>query len=249
MVVTANYGGGDLSVFGIERGGGLTPLRQVLRLPEGVRGNHMHCVKFSPDGRWLFAADLGADKIARWRVRRGKVDVRSLKTFDVPEGSGPRHFVFDRAGENLYLINELSGTVIVFGYDNGELRRRQIVQADRAEGHGSADIVGTPDGRFLYTSHRLKNDGVAVFSVSPGDGTLVANGYVGTGVHPRNLAITPDGRFLTVAARDDDSVEFFAIDSATGELTRTGRKISLSRPVCVVFVEAIPAAYSDAERR
>jgi 6-phosphogluconolactonase (cycloisomerase 2 family) len=237
-VVTANYGGGDISVFGVEKDGGLTPQRQTLRLSEGAGASHMHCVKFSPDGRWLFAADLGTDKILRWKVRHGRIDEASLKTFDVPPGSGPRHFIFDGAGRNLYLINELSGTVMAFGYDKGDLRLLQTVQADTAEGRGSADIALTPDGRHLYTSHRLKNDGVAIFAVSPEDGTLTSAGYRGTGLHPRNLSITPGGKFLTVAARDSGTVEFYAIDPATGALTPTDRSIALDKPVCVMFVAA-----------
>jgi 6-phosphogluconolactonase (cycloisomerase 2 family) len=248
IVVTANYGGGDVSVFGVEADGGLSPLRQTLRLPsgegvgagEGTNGaaSHMHCVKFSPDGRWLFAADLGTDRILRWRVRRGGIDAGSLKTFAVSAGSGPRHFVFDNSGRHLYLINELSGALIAFRYDRGELSEIQRVQADRADGHGSADIVITPDGRHLYTSHRIKNDGVATFSVSPTDGALTATGYINTGIHPRNLAITPDGRWLSVAARDSGTVAFYAIDPATGTLTPTGEPVALDKPVCVMFIEA-----------
>jgi 6-phosphogluconolactonase (cycloisomerase 2 family) len=252
MVVTANYGGGDISVFGVEGDGGLTPSGQTLRLPEGTGASHMHCVKFSPDGRWLFAADLGTDKILRWRVRRGRIDEASLKTLDVAPGSGPRHFIFDAAGRHLYLINELSGTVMAFRYDKGDLRPLQTVQADTADGHGSADIALTPDGRHLYTSHRLKSDGVAIFAVSPEDGTLSPAGYRSTGIHPRNLAITPGGGFLAVACRDSDAVEFYAIDPATGALTPTdpktgaptqtgapdGRTVTLDRPVCVTFIAA-----------
>jgi 6-phosphogluconolactonase (cycloisomerase 2 family) len=215
----------------------------------------MHCVKFSPDGCWLFAADLGTDRLLRWPVRTdGMVDEAGVKTFEVAAGSGPRHFVFDAAGENLYLINERSGTVMVFGYNgdgDGGLRLRQTVQADTAGGHGSADIVMTPDGRFLYASNRLKNDGVAIFSVSPegrnadgsgGGGTegglLTPAGYRPTGIHPRNLCVTPDGRFLAVAARDSGTVEFMAIDPLSGALTPSGRSVSLDKPVCVLFVPA-----------
>jgi 6-phosphogluconolactonase (cycloisomerase 2 family) len=257
VVVTANYGGGDISVFAVEPDGRLSPLRQSLRLPSAKEGSdpapsHMHCVKFSPDGRYLFAADLGRDRIARWDVRAGEIggrvagdgtgdviDAGSLKTFDVPPGSGPRHFVFDHAGRNLYLINEKAGTVIAFRYSEGDLEPFRTVQADTAGGHGSADIVLTPDGRHLYASNRLKYDGVAIFSVSPGDGTLSPAGYRTTGIHPRGLSVSPGGGFLAVASRDSDTVEFFAIDPDTGALSPApapAETISLDRPVCVTFI-------------
>ncbi|MDR1671811.1 MAG: lactonase family protein [Alistipes sp.] len=240
IVVTANYGGGDVSVFGVKRGGGLSPLRQTLRLSESAGASHMHCVKVSPDGRWLFAADLGSDRLVRWRLRKnGRIDAGSLKTFALPVGSGPRHFVFDGTGRYLYLINELSGTAIAFRYNRGELEQFQTVQADPSAGRGSADIVLTPDGRYLYTSHRLKNDGVTKFDVSPADGTLIPAGYLTTGLHPRNLAITPDGRWLTVAARDSGRVDLFAIDPATGDLTPVGDPLTLDKPVCVLFIPTL----------
>ena len=34
-----------------------------------------------------------------------------------PAGTGPRHVVFGRDGRTLYVIGELSGTIMVFPYD------------------------------------------------------------------------------------------------------------------------------------
>jgi len=241
VVVTAEYGGGEVSLFPVAAGGGIAPRAEALSLPEDVargRRSHMHCVKFSPDGRYLFAADLGTDKLLRWTLGAdGRPDAATLRTFDVAEGSGPRHFVFDGAGRNVYLINERSGTVVAFRYADGELTEFQTVQADAAGGHGSADIVLSPDGRHLYSSNRLKNDGVAIFAVSP-DGTLSPAGYRTTGIHPRNLSIAPGGGFLLVACRDSNAVEVYAIDRATGALTPTEGGVTLDKPVCVAFIAA-----------
>ena len=237
-VVTANYLGGDISIFKRQPDNSLLPYREPLRLPSNGTESHMHCVKFSPDGKYLFAADLGTDKIVRWRVRRGRIYRESLVTFDVPAGSGPRHFIFDGAGKNLYLINEYSGTVIAFRYNGGYLEHLQTVQADTAGGGGSADILLTPDGRWLYASNRLKNDGVAIFAVNPENGTLTPAGYRTTGIHPRNLSISPGGKFLLAACRDSDAIEVFEIDHTSGALTPTDRTVGLDSPVCVVFIPA-----------
>jgi 6-phosphogluconolactonase (cycloisomerase 2 family) len=239
IALTANYGGGDVSVFGVGEGGALTPQNQTLKLPGGSAKSHMHCVKFSPDGKYLFASDLGTDKLLRWDVSdTGTLDENSLKTFDVPAGSGPRHFIFDSSGCNIYLINEVSGTVIAFRYSDGNLEQFQTILADTVGGHGSADIVLTPNGRWLYASNRLKNDGVAIFAVSPEDGTLTSTGYRTTGIHPRNLSIAPGGKYLLSAARDSDVIEIFEIDYTTGALMPTDRNITLDQPVCVKFIAA-----------
>ncbi len=277
LVATANYLGGEVSVFGVDSEGLLSAMSQRLLLPEGTheKTSHMHCVRFSPDGKFLFATDLGTDKLLRWNIVGSSIDEASLKTFDVPalaseslsgeardrdqtaaysnvredlvderneasqplsrQRSGPRHFIF--GDDCVFLINEYSGTVVAFDYNGGDLVQRQVIDADPADGRGSADIVLSPDGRFLYASNRLKNDGVAIFSVSE-SGTLDYVGYKTTASHPRNIALSPDGRFMLVSCKNSDVVQVFAVDAATGALTPTQQALDISQPSCVLFVEA-----------
>ena len=95
-----------------------------------------------------------------------------------------------------------------------------------------------PSGRFLYTSHRLKKDGISIFSVGQ-DGAVVKTGYCRTGRHPRNFAITPDGNVMLVACRDDYAVEAYEIDSRTGMLSYSGMKLKLDgdMPSCIRIAE------------
>lgn len=228
MVVTANYGSGDVSVFGVKKNGGLTPQRQRLSLAD-KSASHMHCVRFSPDGKYLFATDLGANVVLRWSLRRGKIDERSLRTFEV--AGGPRHFIF--AGQSLYLITEMGGQVVAFDYNKGELVQRQVIDIDPADGGGSADIALSRNGKWLYGSNRLKNDGVAIVEVGE---RLNERGYTPTGGHPRNLSLSPDGRFLLVSCRDSNAVQVFAVDEAAGTLALMGRDINVNSPVCIMFL-------------
>ena len=50
--------------------------------------------------------------------------------------------------------------------------------------------------------HALKGDGITIFKLG-GDGSLRRVGVQKTGRHPRNFAITPNGKYLLVACRDD----------------------------------------------
>jgi 6-phosphogluconolactonase len=110
----------------------------------------------------------------------------------------------------------------------------QVVENDPANARGSADIRITPDGRFLYASNRLKNDGVGIYRIEP-DGKLSSVGYQATGTHPRNICVTPNGKFLLVACRDTNEIEIYKINSKTGLLKDTGNRVHLPKPVCVVF--------------
>ena len=110
--------------------------------------------------------------------------------------------------------------------------------ADEAGGAASADIHLHPSGRFIYTSHRDRNDGISVFSVSD-DGKVTRSGYCRTGKHPRNFAVTPDGAYMLVACRNDRSVEVYSIDAVTGKLSFSGDRLRFKEdmPSCVVIAQ------------
>ena len=245
---TANYGGGSISQFNINRDGTLSPLSNLYQFegsgedPERQQQPHLHSVRYSPDGEYLFAADLGMDKIYRYKsissVFEGQPAL--LKSDSVvistPAGTGPRHFDFHPNGLYFYLLGELSGQVIVYNYNSGDLEQKQTIVADSVGARGSADIHVSPNGKFLYASNRLKEDGIAIFSIDQDDGTLAKVGYQLTAKHPRNFAITPNGKFLLVAGRDDNVVEVYRIDNKTGLLTNTNQDIVIDMPVCIKFV-------------
>lgn len=66
-----------------------------------------------------------------------------------------------------------------------------------------------------------------------GAGSLTYLGQTPTGAHPRNFAITPNGRYLLCACRDHNRVEVYAIDKKTGDLHKQATRLSLSKPVCL----------------
>ncbi|SHF06801.1 lactonase family protein [Dysgonomonas macrotermitis] len=243
-LVVANYSGASVSVFSTNEQGGVNPLSQLISFtgkgldPDRQKQPHLHCVRFSPDYKYLYADDLGTDKIHKFNVNPEGKDFLTQGTpdaFALKPGSGPRHLTFHPNGKYAYLITELSGDVVVFDYKDGNLAEKQTVKADTLNAQGSADIHLTPYGRFLYASNRLKGDGLAIFSVNQEDGTLAKVGYQETGIHPRNFAITPNGRLLLVANRDSDKIQVFKINPTTGFLENTGFDIQLDMPVCIKF--------------
>ena len=247
-VITANYSGGSITHFSTANDGSLARASRVVYFTgkgtdtERQDKPHLHCIVYSPDGQYLFADDLGTDRIYKFDVNRSasgnyfKVGTPSF--FKVPDGSGPRHLTFHPNGKYAYLINELSGTVIVFSYNSqsGDLSEIQSIEADTLHAKGSGDIHISPDGKFLYASNRLKGDGIVIFSVNQSDGKLIKVGYQGTGTHPRNFVITPNGKYLLVASRDSDMIQIFERDQETGLLADTYKNIELDMPVCLKFI-------------
>lgn len=246
MAVTANYSGGSISVFPISPDGTLQPAEVYAYEGEASEAGertvpHLHCVYASPDERYLYANDLGTDRIYKYDIVPSDKGVRLREGtpafFRLPAGEGPRHTVFHPNGKWAYLISELSGRVALLEYDKGNLVPVQFVEADTLHVSGSADIHITPDGRFLYASNRLKGDGIAIFSIDPADGRLTKVGYRPTGIHPRNFLLSPDGKFLLCACRDSHVVQVYEIDKQSGLLKETGREIRVTRPVCLKWAE------------
>ena len=241
-VITANYGGGSVSVFPLRYDGSLDSLSAVY---EGEAGGpdpkrqakaHVHCVYFSPDSNYVFATDFGSDRILRYAYNPKEEQLYPLAdSIQLAPGSGPRHLTFSPNGKQAYVINELSGMVDVLNYANGNLTVTQSVVSDTLSARGSADIHLSPDGRYLYSSNRLQGDGITIFEVSPEDGTLTRVGYQPTESHPRNFNISPNGKYLLVACRDGNVIQIFARDLATGELKNTGQELRMSKPVCIKF--------------
>lgn len=249
-VITANYSGGSISVFPIAKDGTLLPASDIIKFEgsgadkERQEKSHLHCVRITPDGKYLFADNLGTDQIHKFIIHPeadAENKERFLKegspaAFEVKAGSGPRHLTFAPNGNYAYLINELSGTVIAFEYKDGNLKEIQTIAADTVRAKGSGDIHISPDGKFLYASNRLKADGIAIFRIDSENGKLTKTGYQLTGVHPRNFIITPNGKYLLVACRDSNAIQVYERDADTGLLTDIQKDIKVDKPVCIKFV-------------
>lgn len=244
-VVTSNYDGGDLSAFLINDDGSVGEEAQYSSNFRAIPGNdgHMHCCIIAPDEHHMLAADLGNDCIWSYYIHPeyegGFIDRdhRTEMAYKAPKGTGPRHLIFNKKGNIVYLIGELDGSITVLAYNDGKLKELQRIQASQTKTSGSADIHLSPDGKFLYASHRLKDDGVSIFSVNPSTGLLKKIGYQPTALHPRNFAITPNGKYLLVACRDSNVIEVYRRNLNTGKLTNTKQNIKLGKPVCIQFTD------------
>lgn len=247
-IIVGNYSGGNLSVFSVKEDGSLTDAKQTIQ-HNGNSVNrqrqekaHVHATVFSPDYQYLFVPDLGMDKlmIYNYEAKTGVLTAAKTPDEDVNPGAGPRHAEFHPNGKFLFLMEELSGAVTVYKYEEDKLKLVQNVSAhpfDYKGAKGSADIHVSKDGRFLYCSNRGDANTIAIFSINEETGILTPLGYQSTlGIHPRNFTIDPSGNFLLVANRDSDEIVIFKINSSTGMLSDTGKRIAVPRPVCLKWI-------------
>ena len=244
-VITANYNGGNITVFKTNADGSLLPHTQVVG-HEGYGVNvqrqempHPHQVVFSPDEKFVFSPDLGNDRLYQYNFNGGDKDVLTPASdpgyYTIDDGFGPRHFVFNPDGKTAYLLNELAGQIIVFSYADGKLAPKQTIASTTAgdkNDRGSAEIVIAPNGKYLYTSNRGVANNVALYKVQT-DGTLLENGQVPVAANPRNIMVDPTGRFLLVASQNGNTIQTFIINKNYGLLQDAGTKIDVQKPVCM----------------
>ncbi|NMO96296.1 lactonase family protein [Paenibacillus lemnae] len=196
-----------------------------------------HSVFFSPDQHYLFAQDLGLDKVITYQIDTEAGKLMYQHDVELQQGAGPRHLVFHSSGEYAYVINELHSTVTAFRYISSEGRLEPVqtistLPADYQGENGCAEIAISEDGRTLYGSNR-GHDSIVVYRVHPEQGTLDPLQYISTeGGHPRHFSIMPGGRHLIVANRDGNNLVTYNI-AQDGTLQFTGITASQSKPVCV----------------
>jgi len=135
---------------------------------------HMHCVQFSPDGRWLYAADLGTDQIVRFAVEGGAPLATAKVVYRAPPGSGPRHLLLHPRALIALLVSELASTVSVLDVrDDGLALRMQCstVPDDFTEENLGGHVALNRAGTHAYVTNR-GHDSVAVYRVDAAGGTI-----------------------------------------------------------------------------
>ncbi len=152
---------GELCAFLQHQGHSANPARQEKA--------HVHSSLPSPDGKELLAADLGLDRLFRYRVgENGALALNPAEPWaEVPPGQGPRHFAFHPSGQWMYLVNELEKTLYGFRYQGAEKKIQFIGEYDiskpATEGSLAADVHFTPEGSWLQ-----RRAGPQEFSHQPG---------------------------------------------------------------------------------
>lgn len=239
-VINSNYTDPSISIFKFNDDGSLNPYAQLIEfegssiIPDRQEKSHIHSSFLSPDNQYLFAPDLGADRIRVLSFDREKLlSVSNELEIITKAGSGPRHFTFHPNGKFGYSIEELSGNVSAYAYENGKLifQDSYFSYSQESNTYGSADIHISPDGKFLYASNRTDDNTISIFEINQKNGDLTFIDHQSTfGDHPRSFVIDPSGKFLIVANMNSGSIIVFKRNEKSGLLTKTNTEIELNLP-------------------
>lgn len=241
-IIVGNYSGGNLAVFPITMTGEIKKEPQVIQhvgnsvTIERQEKAHVHCVIFHPNEKKLFVADLGNDTIdiIPFTEENNQFRLLAEKTISIkmPLGSGPRHIVFNKDGNKMYVVFELTNEVAVFDYKENNLQLKEVVNlTDKKTKLGSAaELKLSNNNQFLYVSVRGEDNQLVAFKTNGGE-ILEKIQMVQTGLSPRNFILTKNEDFVLVANQGSNAIVVYTRDKETGLLQETKNKININKPV------------------
>jgi len=243
--------GGTLVVIPLDDEGRLQPASQVKTHRasqvdrERQMSPHVHSAVESPDGRYVFAQDLGADRIYVYRhdpathPEHPLSALREQPFVQLPDGSGPRHLAFAPGGKQAYVTLEMLGAVAIFDYADGKLSHMRTVPlaADDFKGQSKAAALHvSPDGRFLYATNRGTANQLVVFRIAPDSGDLeLVSRHPVAGEEPREFTFDPSGRFILVANQNSNAIVVMERDPTTGKAGKITQTLPIPSPSDVKF--------------
>ena len=237
-VMSASYQTGSITVMPIDSvtGAAGTPV-----LPVQILGSHAHEIIFAGGGRDVYVPLLGSDSIAilTFDAETGILTPNAVTPYiNVTKGYGPRHLALHPTlPSRVYLMCELSNVIVslIRDVNTGALSLApasemplSTLRTNRPQAtvQAGADVIVSPDGRFLYASNRAKpygagDNSVAIFTIDSQGILSPPFEWCDDGVNfPRNMNFSPDAEasLLLIANQAGASVSAYARDLITGSL-------------------------------
>ena len=196
---------------------------------------HAHSIVPVPNSSVAVAADLGTDKLYSYDAN----DFTKIAETSTIPGSGPRHFAFHPTLPIMYVIQELSNTIAVFGLNKSHIPQFLLgvfttLPEDYQEENTAADLHISPDGQFLYASNR-GHDSIVTYKVSESGMPEIVALTSTEGEGPRNFALLYDEKMIIVANEQSDALVLLDLNEE-GIPTSTGNRVQIPKPVCVQAV-------------
>lgn len=210
-VYTANYHEGNVMIYHLDKG----KPSLVMRIENGARAG---CHQILLHEAYFLVPCLEQNRIRMFDREDG---YRPADDLVFPEGSGPRHGVFNRDHSKFYVVSEWSNQLFVFQVQGGAFTLRQTASVLPEGWTGKSEAAAaairlSKDERFLYISVRGA-DIISVFDVSGEEAVTIQHASC-KGAHPRDFILSGNEKFLLVANRFQGGIASIERDKKTGLL-------------------------------
>lgn len=243
LLAVANYTSGSVSIHPLGPGGRIEPLSQLIDLSGGggpnaerQEGPHAHQVTFfdffddgpAGDGIGLAVADLGSDRV--WRYRREDGSFIALPPLELAPGSGTRQLLL--SGQRALVLGELDGSLAVADWaDNPRLLSVGPGYAGTLPDPSlAAALLPGPRPELFYATHR-GGDIVSLLRID-GDSVVPVADFDAAGRWPRHACLA--GNHLYLANQLSDTVVCLPVDPVTGLPSGPPISVEVPGPSCVL---------------
>lgn len=196
---------------------------------------HAHNVGLTPDKKYVYSVDLGADQIVLYTYESGELVEDKDATLKVSDATGPRHMIFSKDGKYAYLINEIANSINVYRYLDCRLNLIQSISTipgDYEALTSAAAIRFSSSGNHILASNR-GHDSLMLYRVNKENGKLALVNSIHTGKEPRDFNIID--HYIIVGAQKDNRLEVYLLDEDNETITPTGHTIDIPEPVCICY--------------
>jgi len=220
FLYAANSAEGDVSLFTISTGGGLTEIT-----PRTVVGNSPTLIAMDSAGTFLYVGNSGTNDISVFSISASTgalTPVLQTSGQTAPIGLSPINMEVSPSGGVLYVTGASSsgglslGLIEAFSLNQGVLT--VLPTSPYSTGINPKGLAITPTGGFLYTANNI-DDSISEFTIDtagspPGSLTPFANSPFGQSYPgPQALQIDKTGTYLYVANQASTFVSAYSIAS------------------------------------
>lgn len=234
----ANFFGQSLAMIPIAPDGTLQPMRMLIQESRGMDSPEtgMHCVRTLNDKTAIGAIAVGPCRYMVYDRETGA----ERSGFRFGDRMFPRHFVTSQDNTMVYAFMQMPAEVHVLRVlEDGSMERVQIVPVIRPGFKGmcgGSELRLTPNGKLLIAATRGA-DTLCVLRVLE-DGTLEPADYIRTpGQTPRDINISPDGRFVLSALQLSNEISIHEIDYENATLKLRCSGVAIPSPAAVEIME------------
>lgn len=186
-------------------------------------------IAFDRTGRWLLAAYYADGKVSVHRIdEQGRIAAGPVQ--EIATNPNAHAVVMDASNRFLFVPHTGANAIHQFRFDeaSGTLTPNQQSAVHTPEGTGPRHLIIHPHLDFAYAINETAST-ITAYRFDRESGTLEEAQSVptlpedfGGRSTTADIHVTPDGRFLYGSNRGHDSIVAYAIDPASGELTRIG---------------------------
>ncbi|MCR5107223.1 MAG: lactonase family protein [Lachnospiraceae bacterium] len=251
FLFVAGYHDGKVTALRLDKNGGIDSITDEIymkgmgSIAERNFRPHVSCVKMTRDNKYLCACAIGLDHVMIYSLDREKGTLKLVDIVRCAQESAPKYIKFRRDGKFAYVVHELSNTIDVYEYHDGDnnmpvfnrVQRISTLNDYHAGGSAACALEFSPDHRFVFTSNAGDNS-VGAFEIDQETGMLKKRFVLPiSGDYPKDIACFPDMKHIISINHESDSITFFTLNLEENTIVMNGPELKVPKGNCAVIMK------------